>query len=200
VLQIGAKQYVLSANHVLARQNQAAIGEAIVQPSRPDADPACGPPPPSLTIARLADFQPVVYDGKTPNEMDAAIAAIEPGNDVSCSTPAEFYGVPSGGVVTPASALAIMKLGRTTELTRGTVKSINVKVKVTFPSGTAVFDNQVLTSPGFGAFGDSGSLVVTDDGTRRAVGMVIAGTNNGTAIVTPIGPILERFGATICND
>ena len=93
-----------------------------------------------------------------------------------------------------------MKVGRTTELTRGEIKAVNVKAKIVFPSGTAVFVNQILTSRAFGDFGDSGSLVVTDDGTKRPVGMVIGGTNNGTAIVTPIGPILTRFGATVCSN
>jgi len=92
-----------------------------------------------------------------------------------------------------------MKLGRTTELTRAQVKAINLKVKITFPAGTALFTNQVLTSPGFGGFGDSGSLVVTDDAARSAVGIVIGGVSNGAAIVSPIGPILSRFNARICT-
>ena len=45
VLQRGSRTFLLSANHVFARQNQGAIGEAIVQPSLPDLDPACGPAP-----------------------------------------------------------------------------------------------------------------------------------------------------------
>jgi hypothetical protein len=63
VLDIGTKKYLLSANHVFARQNQATIGEDIVQPSRPDADASCAPPPTTLVIAHLSDFQAVVYDG-----------------------------------------------------------------------------------------------------------------------------------------
>lgn len=200
VLERGNRRFLLSANHVFARQNQGAIGEAIVQPSLPDLDPACGPAPPSAVVATLADFQTIVYDGRTPNTMDAAIAEVTvPPSALSCATPAGFYGLPGGGVATAVDGLAIMKLGRTTELTRGQVKAVNVKVKVTFPAGTALFTNQVLTSPGFGGFGDSGSLVVTDDAARGAVGIVIGGGNNGAAIVSPIGPILARFNARICT-
>jgi len=198
VLDIGARKYLLSANHVFARQNQATIGEDIAQPSRPDADASCAPPPATLVIAHLSDFQAVVYDGHTPNAMDAAIAEVV--DPVSCATPARFYGFPSATIAAPADRLPIMKVGRTTELTRGEIKAIHVRVRIVFPSGKAEFVEQMLTSRAFGDFGDSGSLVVTDDGTNRPVGIVIGGTNNGTAIVTPIGPILSRFGATICTE
>ncbi len=198
VLTARGKSYLLSANHVFARQNQAAIGEWEMQPSRPDADPSCGAAPPGTLVAKLADFEPVVYDGSTPNAMDAAIAELAT-NDFTCATPAGYYGLPSSQPVTAGVGSPVLKVGRTTELTRGSIKAVNVKVKVTFPSGTALFVNQLMTSKDFGAFGDSGSLVVTDDGEYHPVGMVIGGSSNGAAIVTPIGPILARFGAAVCG-
>lgn len=198
VLQRGSRKFLLSANHVFARQNQGAIGEAIVQPSLPDLDPACGPAPGSAVVATLADFQTIVYDGSTPNLMDAAIAEVTlPSSALSSATPAGFYGAPSGVAATATHKMPVMKVGRTTELTRGEVKAVNVKSKLTFPSGTALFVGQILTTNNFGDFGDSGSLVVTDDGTRRPVGIVIGGGSNGSAIVSPIGPILSRFDARI---
>ncbi len=201
VLLRGNRRFLLSANHVFARQNLAALGEAISQPSPPDLDPNCSAVPASSYVANLSDFQAVVYDGKTENAMDAAIAELSlPPGQVTCATPPAFYGAPSSTVAPPQMHLPLMMVARTTELTRGEVKSVNVNVKIKFPSGTALFVGQLLTSPGFGEFGDSGGLVVTDDGTLRPVGMVIGGTNNGTAIATPIGPILDRFGATICGN
>lgn len=197
VLTIGSHNYFLSANHVFARQDSAAIGEAIVQPALPDLDPACGTAPPSAVIGSLADFEPVVYDGKTPNAMDAAIAR-EMTNE-SCATPSGFYGFPASTPAVASPGLAIQKLGRTTELTHGMVKSVDTKVKITFPAGTAVFVHQIITGPAFGSFGDSGALAVTDDGVDSPVGMVIGGSNNGSAILTPIGVILNRFGAQICS-
>jgi hypothetical protein len=198
VLESAGKRYLLTANHVFARQNLGAIDELISQPSLPDADPACGSSPPRNTVARLADFEPVVYDGHTPNRMDAAIAELTT-QDVSCATLPAFYGLPSSQPASPVSGSAILKVGRTTELTRGTIKAINVKVKITFPAGTALFVDQILTSRGFGAFGDSGALAVTDDGVFHPVGIVIGGSSNGTAILSPIGPILARFNATVCG-
>ncbi len=193
------KRYLLSANHVLARQNQATIGEAITQPSLPDADPTCTSAPPPTIVARLADFEPVVYDGRTANRFDAAIAVL-PAGDGTCATLPTFYGLPSSQPAAPLLDAPVLKVGRTSELTRGSIKAIDVKVKITFPAGTALFVGQILTTKRFGAFGDSGALVVTDDGEFHPVGIVIGGGSTGAAIASPIGPILERFGATVCGD
>ena len=195
VLVRGSQRFVLSANHVLARQNQGAIGETIVQPSRPDASATCDPSPVRNAIAKLSDFEPLRFDGSD-NVMDAAIALLT--TDATCATPAEFYGQP-GSPVEASPDLAIQKVGRTTGLTRGTVTGINGKVNIFYAGGKAHFTGQIMTSKMFGDFGDSGALVVTDDAQRNTVGMVFAGGNNGSAVVNPIAPILARFGATLCG-
>jgi len=199
VLASGNRRYLLSANHVFARQNQAAIGELVLQPSLPDLDPSCGSRPAHAMVARLADFEPVVYDGRTPNRMDAAIAELTT-DEFTCATLPTFYGMPSSVPATPTVGAAVLKIGRTTELTRGSIKAVNVKVKVAFPSGTALFVDQILTSKAMGAFGDSGALLVTDDGEHHPLGIIIGGGSTGAAIVNPIGPILERFGAVVCGN
>lgn len=193
----GGRRFLLSANHVLARQNQATIGEAVVQPSLPDGDPTCAAAPPRNVVAQLSDFEPVVYDGHTPNSFDAAIAELS--DQSSCATLPEFYGLPASQPSDPVAGGAVLKVGRTTGLTRGSIKAVDLKVKITFPAGTALFVGQILTSKGFGAFGDSGSLVVTDDGEFRPLAIVIGGGSNGTAIASPIGPILARFGVSVCG-
>src|SRR5262245_58896525 len=195
VLVRGTQRFVLSANHVFARQNQAAIGERIVQPSRPAASAACDPSPPRNVIGSLADFEPLRFDGSD-NVMDAAIALLA--EDATCATTADCYGVP-GAPIAPADGLAIQKIGRTTGLTHGTITGINGKVNIFYAGGKARFTGQIMTSKDFGAFGDSGSLVVTDDAEHRAVGMAFAGGSNGTAVVSPIGGVLTRFGTTLCG-
>lgn len=195
MLERGGQRYALSANHVLARQNQAAIGESVVQPSRPDASAACEPSPPPTIVGQLAEFEPLRFDG-TANVMDAAIARLTEG--AVCGTPPEYYGTP-GAPIAPDAGLPVQKVGRTTGLTRGTITGINAKVVIFYPGGKAKFTGQMMTSKAFGGFGDSGALVVTDDGARNAVGMVFAGGSNGTAVVSPIAPILARFGATLCG-
>ena len=201
VVERNGHKYALSANHVLARQNQAHIGETIIQPSLPDVDPEnCSVAPPQAAVARLSDFQRVYYDGKTPNYMDAAIAEFTlPSGQVRGTTPAGFYGAPGTDPITASLGMRIMKLGRTTALTHGVITGVNTKVKVDFPSGRALLVGQLETSRSFGDFGDSGSLVLTDDGRKRPVGMVIGGDQFGSAIVTPIGRILSRFDVHICS-
>jgi hypothetical protein len=193
----GGVRYLLGPNHLLARRNAATIGEDIVQPSRIDASAACDPSPVTDRVGRLADFEPLVFGGDD-NPIDGAIAELVT-TDVTCSTPPGFYGVPASQTATPAPGLAIQKLGRTTGLTGGEVKAINVKLNLRYPEGRVRMIGQILTSKGFGDFGDSGSLVVTGDGTLRPVGMLIGGGNNGTGVVTPIGPLLSRFRVELCG-
>ena len=93
----------------------------------------------------------------------------------------------------------VMKYGRTTGFTSGTVDSVDAIVNVGYDSGTARFIGQIIIRPGkFSAGGDSGSLIVVDGGAegRRPVGLLFAGSKTVT-IANPIAPILQRFGATI---
>jgi hypothetical protein len=197
IVQRGGVRYLLGPNHLLARRNAATIGEDIVQPSRPDASAACDPSSPADRVGRLADFEPLRFGGSA-NTIDGAIAELTTG-EVTCATPPGFYGVPASTVAAPAPGLPIAKLGRTTGLTIGNIKSVNVKLNLRYPEGKVRMVGQMLTSKSFGDFGDSGSLVVAHDGTLRPVGMLIGGGNNGTGVVTPLGPLLTRFGVTLCG-
>jgi hypothetical protein len=182
---------------VLARANAAALGERVVQPSPPDEIPACGPSPARDVVATLSAYEPLKFDGSD-NVMDAAIAELNT-KDFVCATPAGYYGALDPQPADAALGLAIQKLGRTTGLTAGTVTAINAKVKLTYPGGSAQFVGLIKTSKSFGDFGDSGALVVTQEDSPRAVGLVIGGTSQGVAFLGPIAPVLARFGVTICT-
>jgi hypothetical protein len=95
--------------------------------------------------------------------------------------------------------MPVKKVGRTTELTTGTVTAINATFDVTYATGTARFTGLIVTSNGFGKRGDSGSLMVTGDNASNPVGMVFGGDNHGSAIVIPIKPVLDRFNVEICR-
>jgi len=194
---IGGNQYVLSNNHVLARENAAAIGEYIVQPGRYDNKPKCANEVATDQIADLSDFQAIVFSTSANNTMDAAVAQAT--TTLTCATPAGFYGSPSTTAAPPSVGLAIQKVGRTSRLTTGTITAVNATVNVGYSSGTARFVGQIVTSRGQSKAGDSGSLFVTNDGTNRPVGLLFAGTSDGTTIANPIGLVLSRFGATICQ-
>jgi hypothetical protein len=199
VVEKNGARYLLCANHVFARLNQAAIGEIVTQPARADQSADCSPPRSNTFVATLAEFEPLVLDAHAPNAIDAAIAELSGDTQVTCATTTDGYGMPSSTPVVGTKGLAIQKLGRGTGLTRGTIKGLHAKVKITYPSGVALMSDQLLTSGRFGGFGDSGALAVTDDPVAAPVGMVIGGGSNGAAVITPIQPILRHFGVTICG-
>src|SRR5947209_8082656 len=88
---IGGQRYVLSNNHVFARQNAGAIGEVIVQPGRFDSHPKCADDTPASQLGTLADFQAIDFAGNN-NSIDAAVAL--PTTALTCATPLGFYGSP----------------------------------------------------------------------------------------------------------
>lgn len=195
----GGQRYALSNNHVLARENDANNGEPIVQPGRYDNKPKCANEVSTEQLGTLADFEPIQFGGGA-NTVDAAIAAPVGDVTLSCSTSPEFYGFPGASTVGAEVGLAIQKVGRTSGLTTGVVTAVNAMVNVGYSSGTATFVDQIVTSSGFSRSGDSGSLVVTNDAGRNPVGLLFAGTNNGTTILNPIGDVLSALGgASICS-
>ena len=185
--------YMLSNNHVLARENAASIGERINQPGRYDGKPLCAQ---TGQVATLSDFVPINFGGN--NTMDAAIAQYTAGTAFTCATLSGYYGYPSSTIVTPSVGLAIKKCGRTSSQTTGTITTINLTVTVGYTNGNATFTGQFYTSSRFSKSGDSGSLVVTNSG-NNPVGLLFAGNNAGNSVCSPIGPILQRFGVSICT-
>ena len=93
----------------------------------------------------------------------------------------------------------VLKVGRTTELTHGTVEGVNSMVKVRYDGGTATFDNQleIRSSEGkeFSAGGDSGSAILTDDGLKMG-GLLFAGSPGptGVTIANRISDVVDLLG------
>lgn len=194
----GGNSYILSNNHVLARQNAAALGEDIVQPGRYDNKPKCANKVSTDHVADLSEFVTIKFDGSD-NVVDAAIARFT-STDFTCATLSGFYGLPSSTTVSATVGLGIKKVGRTTELTTGSVSAINATVNVGYSAGTARFVNQIVTTSGFSKSGDSGSLVVTNNSSSNPVGLLFAGTRQGTAILNPIDAVLSSFGVAVCGN
>jgi hypothetical protein len=187
----GTHVYALSNNHVYALENDAAIDSEVVQPGLYDT--RCRYSADNV-IGTLADFNTIYFDG-TENTIDAAIALTSTA-DLGKSTPPNGYGTPKSTPTAPLLDMAVQKYGRTTGLTHGTVVAIDGIVNVTYSSGTALFVNQIIVTPGsFIRAGDSGSLMVTDPG-RNPVGLLFAGSSL-MAVANPIGPVLDYFDVTI---
>jgi PKD repeat protein len=192
----GTDVYALSNNHVYADQNDASTGDAVIQPGTYD-----GGSSPADNIGTLSAFEPIDFSGL--NYIDAAIA-ISSTTNLGNATPSDGYGIPQSSTATPAINKKVMKYGRTTGLTKGSIYAINATVNVNYgTNGIARFVGQIVITPGsFSAGGDSGSLIVLDgkgsDQANKgiAVGLLFAGSSSYT-IANPIDAVLDRFGVTV---
>ncbi len=175
---------ILSNNHILAnssngRDLRAKIGDPILQPGSIDG---------GLTSQNiLARLKKYVALKEYPNKNTVDCALAHPlSNDLIVS---EVIGIGKIlGVVSPQLGMEVKKSGRTTGLTTGQIRAVKVTLNVNYGRGrTLRFENQVLTS-NMSAGGDSGSLVV--DNANNAVGLLFAGSNQGT-LINPIQKVLD---------
>ena len=187
----GGVQYILSNNHVLARSNTAATGEAISQPGLIDS--GCRVPA-SATVANLSQF---IQLGT--RNVDAAIAAVITG-DVTSTGEILSVGVPASTIANATVGRGVAKAGRTTGFTCASIGSVNTNVSVQYQAGcnsgkkfTISYTNQVMiNSNTFSAGGDSGSLIVTTD-TAQPVALLFAGSST-TTIGNPITDVVNALG------
>jgi len=189
--------FALSNNHVLANSNDASTGDSALQPG-----PFDGGSDPADAIGTLADFEVITFDGSN-NTIDAAIAALNSTAEVTGSTPDFAYGAPGTSTVNASVGMSVMKFGRTTGFTTGTVEETNVTVDVCYQTrgpfncvSLARFVDQISISDGnFSDGGDSGSLIVRSSD-ASPVGLLFAGSDTRT-IANPIDDVLGAFGVSI---
>lgn len=216
----GASVFALSNNHVYANINNASIGDNVLQPGTFDEGVN-----PDDAIGTLFDFEPirfcmvffiwVICDQV--NQIDAAIAATST-SQVGTATPSDGYGTPNPAIhaaygdptvigdenVSSLLGEAVQKYGRTTQLTFGTVNAVNATVDVCYDQACSLvarFVDQVIITPGtFSAGGDSGSLIVTQNG-NNPVGLLFAGSTTNT-IANRIDLVLnnEKWNLAIDDD
>jgi len=196
----GVNDYILSNNHVLARQStatsSASTGEDIIQPGL--ADSSCVAVADSR-VADLSDWEPLVFGKFGSNTVDAALATVV-GGAVDLDGEIVNVGTLSPEIEPPSLNLAVQKMGRTTCLTTGTIAAVSVNVSVGYSKscgavafGTANYTGQIMISSStFSAGGDSGSLIVTREACPRAVGLLFAGSST-TTIANPIGAVLDAL-------
>ena len=182
---------ILSNNHVLAVSNAASRGDHIFQPS-PSDGASSGT---STRIATLTDFEPLRF-GSAVNRMDAAIAALD---DVDSVIPDIMtIGPPANPPVAPFLGQSVVKHGRTTGLTFGSVVDTSFDGNVHYDGAVAYFEEQIVVAGDAGPFskpGDSGSLILDTSGPHPVV-LLFAG-DDSHMIATPIQFVLNRFGATV---
>jgi len=212
VVKKNGERHILSNNHVMANSNDANIGDAIYQPGVYDGGKE------EDTIAHLTSFVPIEFSGisdcpisglivrlcnsvakllgrKTRleatfqgiNTVDCAIA--KPIDDALVCDKILEIGIPAGtaqvNIGTP-----VKKSGRTTGLTQGTVTVLDAMATVNYGTGTAIFEDQIITS-NISAGGDSGSVVLNES--NEVVGLLFAGSDTVT-IVNKISNVMSALG------
>jgi hypothetical protein len=215
----GGHQYLLSNNHVLARSDHAAVGDAIIQPGLIDNNcTPYGEGSGTTPVATLSTWLPL---SSASTNADAALALVNSGAVSSTGSILELGGLQSNGMLTAAPpgisssggkgeaaslALTVAKSGRTTGLTCGAVSALALDVQVSYytdcaetkPYLTKTYSNQIAISGNqFSDAGDSGSLVV-DAGNAEPVGLFFAGGLDaggvGQAVASPASNVLSELG------
>ncbi len=213
------KQYILSNNHVLARSDQATIGETVIQPGL--IDDSCRPfgitGAPITPVGTLSAF--LSLKSATTNA-DAAIAEVNSGAVDSNGAILEFGALQNGTLASAPPGISssagkgenvalnmkVAKSGRTTGLTCATVSTVSLDVHVDYfsdcaeskPYVTKTFTNQIAISGNqFSDAGDSGSLVV-DTANAEPVGLFFAGGVDSAGVsigvANPAQDVLNELG------
>ncbi|MFJ3303406.1 hypothetical protein ACIPSA_09820 [Streptomyces sp. NPDC086549] len=174
--------------HVAAVDATGQAGDRMVQPSRIEH----GKVPQDEFGATL---RLVLSD-----HVDGAVVAIDEDRQTSCDI-AEIGGV--HGTKTADLGMTVRKRGRTTGLTLGSVDGISATVQVPYEGlGVRTLRDQVsitaATSPDavFSDHGDSGSVIVDDDG--FVVALLFAGAGANT-VGNPIASVLQELNVSMCT-
>lgn len=201
--------YILSNNHVLARSDQAKVGEPVTQPGLVDSN--CTPATP---VANLSQFVQLPQGGTSTSPktgtVDAAIAQIVSGAVDTSGSILELGAAsatpnvpnpapPASSTVAPSIGMGVAKAGRSSGLTCSSISSVNTIVDIDYATScsggtsfTVEYDNQIVISGGsFSAAGDSGSLVVNTS-TAQPVGLLYGGDTTST-VANPISTVLNAL-------
>ncbi len=198
------QKYLVSNNHVIANENRARVGNAIVQPGTLDLTETelgllsnLDKLRKELQIAKLSAWIDIEYpddDGVPLNQVDCAVAELVPSDrDESESARVGLGGESRGlgpnfridattGRLTGSPR--VYKAGRTTGWTEGDVVAINVLSDVGYSAGVARFSNQIAIKPTvdnsgpFSNAGDSGSGIYNTK--HQLVGLLFAGSETRT--------------------
>jgi hypothetical protein len=210
---------VISASHVLGRNNKSKTGDQILSPGHPD-----GPRAHSAEIGTLEDYILLPHFQSTSDNylccQDIAlvkIANIDRYEDIPDVTEVwspqrpntlmPIREVIGGQAVADRLGKWVYKVGRTTGLTRGTLDIVGLqrqRIVITDrdldekPTERHYIYTNILAvrceDGPFSRAGDSGALVYTEDGC--AIGLVIAGTEQ-YSFVSPLDACLQDMQATI---
>jgi len=216
------KRYILSNNHVLARSDQASVGDTVIGPGLIDNN--CTPNgdgPGTLPVGYLTGWLPL---SSSATNADAAIAQVIPGSVDPAGSILEMGVKQEDGTLAAAPPgissssgrgedatlrLRVAKSGRTTGQTCGKIAAIDLDVSVDYfadcaetkPYLTKSFTNQIaISGNAFSDAGDSGALVV-DTTNAEPVGLLFAGGVDAygvsEAVANPASDVLSELSAQV---
>jgi hypothetical protein len=211
-------QYLLGNNHVLARSDQASVGDAIIQPGLIDNN--CMPYGDGSGTTPVGILTGWLALRSSATNADAAIAQIDSGAVNTTGSILELGARQADGTLASAPPgisstggkgesarlnLMVAKSGRTTGLTCAGISALDLDVYVDYyldcaetkPYLTKTYTNQLaITGNQFSDSGDSGALVV-DTGNAEPVGLFFAGGTDTSGIsqgvATPAAVVLDEL-------
>jgi hypothetical protein len=196
-----ADLFLLSNNHVFAGCNHVPREQPIMSPSNNDGRAGIQAPREIGRHSRIVELRSGTPEFVPPGNCDIALARTVNANIVSSwqGDPNTGYDTPSS-TIPPVSFMRVKKFGRTTGLTFGDMETevsapLPVQYSAKYFSGTVWFEKVWAVRNVNGPFaqrGDSGSLVVTEDG-LSAVGLVFAAGPRGDGFVIPMANITTAF-------
>jgi hypothetical protein len=186
---------ILSNNHVLANENDAAEGDKIIQPGTIDGGTRS-----SDTIGQLKRFVKLKKTGV--NLIDCALASIKTSIKSNQRKLGTFGNIAGLGPAVVVDGTDVRKVGRTTGETKGRVTAFELdNVVIEYDLGNLRFDDQIeIEGAGTKAFsdgGDSGSLIF--DKQLGAVALLFAGgdeggsNGKGLTYANPIRAVLDAL-------
>ena len=193
----------LTNNHVTGDCNHTPLRMHILSPAPMDADPN-GPAPTgigrhhSFVTLHSGDPQQVQVQ-----ELDVALFSVTDQDRVSSMQGSGLFNTP-GAATNTAGRMRVKKVGRTTGLTHGEVVGPWVTpLPIPYTSNrfssvvhfTGAWGVRSLTTEPFSSPGDSGSLVVTEDG-QHAVGLIFAGAGQ-VSLMMPITAVLSHLNLAL---
>jgi len=183
--------HILSNNHVLARSGSASAGENTLQPGLIDS--GCNGSNSNVVGHFAGDIVPL---GTANVDVGLSVAT----GAVDASGAILDIGVPSSVPQNATIGLPVMKSGRTTGFTTGSVTATNVSVSIQYQAGcnkgrkfTISYSNQIATGA-MSAGGDSGSVLYSNDGSPNPVGLLYAGSSS-TTIYNPVQDVVNALSS-----
>ncbi|CAG7838833.1 hypothetical protein Z959_10515 [Clostridium novyi B str. ATCC 27606] len=181
----GNYKYILGNNHILASSNKAKIGSSILQPSKGDGG-VLG----VSTVATLSKFIPLDFQGKN-NFVDSAIAKVTSPN---IALPNIALVGPPKGIKDASLSQPVMKVGRTSELTKGRISQMHAVMLLKASSTMKyIMIDQIITER-MSDEGDSGSILL--DSNNFALGQLVGASSN-KSIFTPIKTVLSALNVSL---